>query len=77
MKTNFLTIIAIVSVSVVGFFTLTTPSTFDFLMSCPEGYWAENLFCYPDNVMVETAASDWIGRFMMIRDPVIFEMYTP
>jgi hypothetical protein len=46
-------------------------------MNCPKGYYAENLFCYPDRIIVDTIASDWIGRFMMINDPVIFDLHIP
>ena len=54
------------------FFNLTTPSTFDFLAVCPDRYWAENLFCYPEDMMADTAAFDWIGRTMIIDDPIVF-----
>lgn len=71
MKTRFLlSFLAIIAV--VLFFNLTSPSTFDFLLTCPDGYYAENLFCYPERIMVDTAASDWFGRIMMIRNPIVF-----
>lgn len=72
MKTRLVKIgIPLISFSV--FFFFTSPSNFDFLLNCPEGYWPENLFCYPDNIMVDTIASDWPGRIMMITDPIIFD----
>ncbi|MCE2506752.1 MAG: hypothetical protein J4F36_09890 [Nitrosopumilaceae archaeon] len=73
MKTRLLIILAIVSVSIFGFFIFTPTSVFDFFMACPENYYAENLFCYPDNTVVDTAAGNWVGRFMMINDPIIFD----
>ena len=75
MKTMLLITLAIISVSLFGFFIFTPTSIFDFLMKCPEKYYAENLFCYPDNTVVDTAASHWIGRFMMINEPIIFDQY--
>lgn len=66
MKTRLLMIILVIIVNVFLFFNFTAPSTFDFLMDCPEEYYVENLFCIPDRIIVDTAASDWIGRFMML-----------
>ena len=73
MKTRILIIFAIISVSISGFFIFTPTSAFDFLMTCPENYYAENLFCYPDNIVIDTAAGHWVGRFMMINDPILFD----
>lgn len=71
MKTRFLLPFLAMTAAVL-FFNLTVPSTFDFLLACPDGYYAENLFCYPEKIIVDTAASDWFGRIMMIRDPIVF-----
>ena len=74
MKTRVLMTLAVFLAGVFLFFNLTTPSTFDFLMVCPDRYWAENLFCYPEDMIVDTAAFNWIGRIMMISDPIVFEL---
>lgn len=73
MKTVTLAALAVNITGVFLFFTLTAPSDFDFLMACPEGHYVENLFCYPEYMMVDTAAYDWTGRIMMMGEPVVFE----
>lgn len=73
MKAGTLKTMAVILAGVFLFFTLTSPSNFDFLMACPDGHYAENLFCYPGYLTVDTAAHDWIGRVMMISEPVVFE----
>lgn len=70
MKTKFLIFLALSGVA--SFFIFTSPSTFDFLLVCPDGYYAENLFCYPNRITVDTMAADWLGRIMMIGEPIIF-----
>lgn len=71
----FVSLLALIVVTL--FFVFTQPSTFDFLMMCPDGYHSENLFCYPDNMLVDTAASDWRERLMMLNDPIIVDPHAP